>query len=120
MDNQFREYVEKVHREPYNPLTNNCYHKSWKIIKEALRQGKDADLITCPMRPPFPFILPHFYSKVDGEIIDVAFTPRLEKIFGKGTDKPYFLPFNLSKARPEAVMAEVSKKLALEAAPATI
>ena len=103
-NNEFEEYIEKIHIEPYSLITNNCYHKSWKVIKESLRRGKDADLITCPSRFPVPPIIPHFYAKVNEKIVDVAFNPELERIFGKGRAKPYFLPFNLTDFKPEAIV----------------
>ncbi len=31
--------AEEIRREPYRLFTNNCYHKSWKFLKEASGKG---------------------------------------------------------------------------------
>ena len=75
------EFIEQVHREPYNLLVNNCLGKSSRIVRRARDLGHDARLMACVAivpRRPLPFVAPHFYAEVDGGIVDVAMDPAME------------------------------------------
>ena len=73
--------AEKIRHEPYRLFTNNCYHKSWKFLKEASKRGIKAKM--CPVtgvavaRLPFlgwrvkmPVL--HSWVEVGGKRIEIS------------------------------------------------
>ena len=76
--------AEKIRLEPYRLFTNNCYHKSWKFLKEASKRGIKAKM--CPViglavaRLPFlgwrvkmPVL--HSWVEVEGKRIEISHPP---------------------------------------------
>ena len=67
--------------------------------------GKRTDLICCitvlPVRKwhNFPVIIPHVYTEVEGERIDVALDPGREEKFCKNSEQKIVIPVNISKLR---------------------
>ncbi len=85
-------YIRHVYYSKYHPLWNNCLCKSYRILITARRLGHTANLSICISHPRHSacFGLPgyfiHFYTLVDGEKVDVAYDPELEKLRMKNTD----------------------------------
>lgn len=104
--NELGKFIEQVHTEPFNILSNNCIHKHTRIVRKAKELGHDASLMGCisviPIRPAagIPLIGPHFYAKVDGKTVDVSMEPDLEKVMWKNEDIFRLFPINVSKLRP--------------------
>lgn len=78
---EVQQIAEKIRYEPYRLLTNNCYHKSWKFLKEASIRGITAKM--CPViglgRARLPFLgwrvkIPvlHSWVEVEGKRIEVS------------------------------------------------
>lgn len=105
MNKKLAVFIGKIYKEPYNFFTNNCYHKSVKIIREARRLGLRADLIFCGSVVKvrkwhnFPILGVHFYSIVEGEKVDVALDPAREKEYCRNEEVILFLPINLSRKK---------------------
>lgn len=103
---ELEEYIEAIHNEPFNILSNNCIHKHLRIVNRARELGHKADLIGCisviPIRPAagFPLVGPHFYAEVDGETVDVSMEPGLEKAVWPNKDIIRIAPVNVSKLKP--------------------
>jgi len=103
------QFIEEVHREPWSPLSNNCFYKSIKIARKAQEQGKNANLILCwtivRQRMPggFPTIQPHMYVEVEGQKVDVTFDPASEKRHCKNSDQAIIFPLRLPKLVLEAI-----------------
>lgn len=99
-------YIDEVHNEPFNILSNNCIHKHTRIVRKARELGHEASMMGCisiiPLRPVagFPLIGPHFYAEVDGKEVDVSMEPALEQAMWKNEDIFRILPVNVSKLRP--------------------
>ncbi|MBI2850336.1 MAG: hypothetical protein HYX80_04750 [Chloroflexi bacterium] len=95
--------IDKVYREPYFLLGNNCIRKSLKIKAKAEELGKRADLITCISIVPikkwhnFPTVNIHLYVEIEGKKVDVSLDPRLEEKYCKNSEKKLILPVNISK-----------------------
>lgn len=104
--NELKEFIEEVHEEPFNILSNNCIHKHIRIINKARDLGHDASLIGCisiiPIRPIAGFLLigPHFYAEIDGKTVDVSMQPALEQAIGKNEDIVRLAPVNISNLKP--------------------
>ena len=90
MNKKLKAWIDCVYHEPFNLFTNNCWHKSRKIIKEARRLGYKANLLFCMVSfkvkclHNLPVVSLHFYSVIEGKnrkyfYVDVAFDPETEK-----------------------------------------
>lgn len=73
--------AEKIRHEPYRLFTYNCYHKSWKFLKEASKKGINAKMspVIGIARARLPFlgwrvIIPalHCWVEVEGKRIEVS------------------------------------------------
>ncbi len=104
--NELEKYIEEVHNEPFNILSNNCIHKHARIVNKARELGHDASLMGCisviPIRPAagIPLISPHFYAVVDDKTVDVSLQPDLERALWQNEDILRLFSINLSKLRP--------------------
>ena len=96
-------FIDRVYREPYFLLGNNCIRKSLKIKAKAEELGKRADLITCLSIVPikkwrnFPTVNFHLYAKIDGKKVDVSLDPGHEARYCKNSEKKLIMPVNISK-----------------------
>lgn len=103
------QFIEGVHNEPFNILSNNCIHKHIRIINKARELGRDASLIGCvsviPIKPMagLPLVGLHFYAEVDGKTIDVSMEPAMEKAIWRNEDIIRLAPVNLSKLKPHNI-----------------
>ena len=76
-------YIQKEYNTKYNLFTNNCWHKSRRIIRRA--KEYEARLVFCVVffwvkcLGGMPVIAPHFYALLDGVKVDVAFDPNTEQ-----------------------------------------
>ena len=101
MDKKLKIFVGKTYREPYNLFTNNCLHKSIRIINKAGELGLRADLIFCgsivTVRKWHGFKFPgvHFYAVVEGKKVDVALDPEREREYCRNEELILFLPINI-------------------------
>lgn len=62
-------YIYKMVQEtPYDPLTNNCIHKSIRFADLCKKNGIHAEIKVRPLRlfGVVPLPLPHFYTEVRG------------------------------------------------------
>ena len=75
MEKTLKEYIDDIHRKPYNVLTNNCMHQCFRLEKQAQRLGCSTELIFCLARTPgllrfiYP-LSPHFFVEIDGDKVD--------------------------------------------------
>lgn len=98
-------FIDRVYRETYFLLGNNCIRKSLKIKAKAEELGKRADLITCISIVPikkwhnFPTVNFHLYAEVDGKKVDVSLDPGHEARYCKNSEKKLIMPVNISKLR---------------------
>ena len=105
---ELEEFIEQVHNEPYNLLTNNCVHKHARIVNKARELGHDASMMGCvsvlPKTPVIglPIIWLHFYAVVDEKTVDVTFEPCLEEVSCPNEDIIKIFPVNISRLRPMA------------------
>ena len=103
---ELQKFIDEVHNEPFNILSNNCIHKHTRIVSKARELGHNASLMGCisviPIKPAagFPLIGPHVYAEVDGKMVDVSMQPALEESIWRNEDIFRFLPVNVSKLRP--------------------
>lgn len=103
MNKKLAIFVGKIYREPYNLFSNNCFHKSRRIIRKARKLGLRADMIFCgsivTVRKWRGFRFPgvHFYAVVESEKVDVALDPEREKEYCRNEELILFLPINLSR-----------------------
>ena len=103
---ELEKFIEDVHKEPFNILSNNCLHKHGRIVNKARELGHDASLIGCvsviPIKPAagLPLIGPHFYAEVDGKTVDVSMEPTMEEAIWRNEDIVKIAPVNLSKLKP--------------------
>ena len=103
--NELLSFIDKVYREPYSLLGNNCIKKSLMIKAKAEELGKRADLICCVSIVPIkkwhnlPTINPHVYTEIEGKKIDVSLDPGHEEIYCKNSEKKLIMPVNISKLR---------------------
>lgn len=103
---ELEKFIEEVHNEPFNILSNNCIHKHTRIVRKAKELGHDASLMGCisviPIKPVagMPLIGPHFYAKVDDKTVDVSMQPALEQAIWRNEDIFRLFPVNVSKLRP--------------------
>lgn len=103
---ELQRFIEEVHNEPYNLLTNDCKIKHSRIVRKAQELGHDASMMGCISVIPvkvlkgLPLILPHAYAKVDGKTVDVTFDPCLEEVCCPNEDIVKLLSINLSKLSP--------------------
>ena len=102
MNKKLKTFIDKTYREPYNLFSNNCFHKSRRIINEARRLGLRADLIFCGSivtvnKWHIKILGVHFYALVEGEKVDVALDPEREEEFCKNEELILFFPINLSR-----------------------
>jgi len=106
MEEELEKFIQDVHNEPFNFLSNNCVHKHARIVRKARELGHDASLMGCisviPIRPlaGVPFIGPHIYAKVDDKVVDVSMEPELEKTIWPNKNILRLAPINVSKLRP--------------------
>ncbi len=105
MEDDLSAFIDKVYREPYSLLRNNCVHKSLKIKAKAEAMGEKADVICCISIVTikkwynFPTINPHMYLEIEGKKVDVSLDPRHEAIYCKNSEKKLILPVNVSRIR---------------------
>ncbi len=103
--NELSTFIDKVYREPYSLVGNNCLRKSLRIKAKAEELGKRADLICCVSIVPIkkwhnlPTINPHVYTEIEGKKIDVSLDPGHEEIYCKNSEKKLIMPVNISKLR---------------------
>ena len=97
-------FIDQAYRTPYSLLTNNCFHKSIKIVRKADELGLEANLVIAPVSitprhtsPYLPRILPHCYSIIERHKVDVALDPATEKIWCKNNEIISLLPMNLKR-----------------------
>lgn len=104
--NNLEQFIEDVHNEPFNILSNNCVHKHIRIVNKARELGHEASLMgsisVIPVKPMagVPLISPHFYAKVDGKTIDVSMEPAMEEVIWRNEDIIRIAPVNMSKLKP--------------------
>ena len=109
--NDLEKYIEEVHNEPFNIISNNCIHKHGRIVNKARELGHKASLIGCisviPIKPAggIPLISPHFYAEVDDKTVDVSLQPDLERGIWRNEDILRLFSINLSKLSPAAPQA---------------
>lgn len=102
-------FIEDVHNEPFNILSNNCVHKHVRIVNKARELGHDASLMGCiaiiPIKPAagLPLVGLHSYAQVDGKTVDVSMQPALEEAIWRNEDIIKIAPVNLSKLRPHNI-----------------
>jgi len=108
MTNELSPFIDAVYRERYSLISNNCINKSLRIKAKAEELGKRADLICCISRPLikrrkwysfFTIIIPHVYTEVEGEKVDVALDPGSEEKYWKNSELKIIMPLNISKIR---------------------
>lgn len=105
MTEELSSFIDKVYREPYSLLRNNCIHKSLKIKGKAEEQGSKVDVVWCisivPMKKwrNFPSVNFHMYTVVDGQKVDVSLDPLHEAMYCKNSEKNLVLPVNVSRLR---------------------
>ncbi|MBI4303507.1 MAG: hypothetical protein HY665_04130 [Chloroflexi bacterium] len=98
-------FIDRVYREPYSQLKNNCFHKSLRIKRKAEELGKQADLVACVSIVRIKkwhnllTVNPHMYVLIDGKKIDVSLDPKKEEEYSKNSEKKLILPVNISKLR---------------------
>ena len=102
---ELERFIEEVHNEPFNFLSNNCIHKHTRIVRKAKELGHDASLMGCISVVPLkvagiPLMGPHFYAKIDGKTVDVSMHPDLERVLWRNEDKTKLFPINVSKLKP--------------------
>ncbi len=75
----YTQIAEKIRREPYHALTNNCVHKSLRFRDECRRIGIRAKIVLALVITPCKrFLLPpyivwfHAWAEVDGQRIELA------------------------------------------------
>lgn len=109
---EMKQFIEKVYKEPFSPLGNNCLRKSIKIARKARELGMDADLVLCwsivphKMLGGFPTIQPHVYAEVERQRVDVPFDPITEKErHCKNSEQIIVLPLRLPRLLLEAINA---------------
>lgn len=106
MNDELSSFIDAVYKEPYSLILNNCIHKSLRIKAKAEELGKGGDLLCCMAIMPvkkwhnFPLIIiPHVYTEIDGERIDVALDPECEESYCKNSEVKVVMPVNISKIR---------------------
>ncbi|MBI4180298.1 MAG: hypothetical protein HY528_00010 [Chloroflexi bacterium] len=103
MVDELSSFIDKIYREPYSLLSNNCIHKSLKIKNKAEEIGRKVDLVSCVSIVPikkwhsFPTINLHVYAEIDGKKVDVSLDPEHERIYCKNSQKKLILPINISR-----------------------
>jgi len=83
---RMKQFIGKVYHEPFSLLTNNCFHKSIRIVRKAHELGLSANLVVTPIsitpRRTFPYIsrvLPHCFVRLEGQKVDVVLDPATEQ-----------------------------------------
>lgn len=99
---ELESFIDEVHNERYNFLTNNCVHKHTRIVKKARELGHDASLIGCIGMKPVGLRLmgPHVCAEIDNQLVDVSMEPELEAALFKNEDRIRLFTINISKLRP--------------------
>ena len=105
MADELSSFIDTVYREPYSLIGNNCLIKSLRIKSRAEKLRRRADLIFCLAISPvkkwhnLPLIIPHFYTEIEGEKVNVALDPRREEIYCKNSEQKIVMPVNISRIR---------------------
>jgi len=105
MKDELVSYIESVYRERYHLLLNNCFSKSLRIRARVKKAGEEVDIILsvvvgpAPGRKGLPYVLPHVYTMINGEKVDVALDPELEKRLGRNSEQRIYLPLNISRVK---------------------
>lgn len=99
---RMKQFIDKVYHEPFSLLTNNCFHKSIKVVRKAHELGLSANLVVAPIsitpRRTFPFIpriLPHCFVRLEGQKVDVALDPATEEAWCKNSQIISIAPIDL-------------------------
>ncbi len=95
-------FIDRVYREPYSLVHNNCIHKSLKIRMKALELGRRVDLIVCISIVPAKkwhllTVNPHVYAEIEGNKVDVSLDPEHEERYCLNSEKRLLLPVNISR-----------------------
>jgi len=75
LPDKLREYIQRVHDEPYRVLTNNCLLKNIKVARKARRMGLGSTLVFSWAQTPlkirwfYPWN-PHILLIIDGVEVD--------------------------------------------------
>ena len=105
MADELSSFIDTVYRKPYSLIGNNCLIKSLRIKSRAEKLRRRADLIFCLAISPvkkwhsLPLIIPHFYTEIEGEKVDVALDPRREEVYCKNSEQERVMPVNISRIR---------------------
>lgn len=105
MNDELSSFIDAVYKEPYSLFGNNCIHKSLRIKAKAEELEKGVDLLCCMAIMPvkkwhnFPLIIPHVYTEIEGEKIDVSLDPGQEESYCKNSEVKVVMPVNISKIR---------------------
>ncbi len=103
---KMKEFIDEVYHTPYLLFTNNCMHKSIKIVEKARGLGLVANLVFTPISivprhtfPYLPIILPHCYVMLEREQVNVAQDPDMEQIWCKNSEVICIAPLDISETR---------------------
>jgi len=105
MNDELSAFIDTVYRKPYSLLSNNCINKSLEIKAKAKGLGMRVDLIGCiaitrvKKWHNLPIILPHVYTEIEGQMVDVAHDPGRVEIYWKNSEMKIVMPVNISKIR---------------------
>lgn len=99
---ELEQFIRKTYYEPYSLLTNNCIHKSLRIMNKAVELEMEVDLIACWTITPmtwlwgWPSIQPHLYTEIEGKRVSVALDPLRRGQMYDVDREIYIAPINLS------------------------
>ena len=96
MNKELAEYIEQMHKELYNLILNNCFHKHIRIYRKARALSVAAELFLCQTTIPrvrwfIPPILVHMYAKIEGKVVDVSLSPNQERELFPNSKYQYLL-----------------------------
>ena len=103
---RMKQFIDKVYHEPFSLLTNNCFHKSIKVVRKAHELGLSANLVVAPISitprrtfPYIPMVPPHCFVRLKRQKVDVARDPATEQIWCENNQiisiAPIDLPVNI-------------------------
>ena len=99
---RMKQFIDQVYHEPFSLLTNNCFHKSIKVVRKAHELGLSANLVVAPIsitpRGTFPYIprvLPHCFVRLEGQKVDVPLDLATEQIWCENNQIISIAPIDL-------------------------